>query len=86
MRLVRERRATHWPPLLVVQGTADIILAPNMSEDFAAAYEEQGGAVALKRYDGQGHTFITKDPTTPASRQAIADIIAYIQAQKPHTE
>lgn len=81
IRLVRERQATHWPPLLLIQGTEDVILSPGMSEDFAEAYAEQGAQVTLKLYDGQGHTFITKDPTTVASHQAIADMIAFIGAQ-----
>jgi len=81
MRLMRERQVTHWPPLLLIQGTEDVILSPGMSEDFAEAYAEQGGVVTLKLYDGQGHTFITKDPTTVASHQAIADMIAFIGAR-----
>lgn len=86
MRLVRERQATHWPPLMLVQGTADSILSPHMSQIFARAYAEQGGSVALNEYEGQGHTFITKDPATAASRQAIADIIAFVQERRPQTE
>jgi acetyl esterase/lipase len=68
------------PATLLIQGTADTILPADMADKFAAAYRRAGGIVDLCKYDGQPHTFITKAPDAPASRQAIADIKAFVRA------
>jgi acetyl esterase len=65
------------PPLLVIQGTGDVILPGDMADKFAAAYRKAGGAVDLRKFEGQPHTFITKDPAAPASREAIEVIKAF---------
>ncbi len=80
-RIVAAREATHWPALLVIQGTADTILTPGMADRLVAAYKEAGGSVAFKKYAGEPHTFITKRPDSPASAAAIADMILFIKAQ-----
>ena len=51
------------PPALVIQGTGDVILPTDMADNFAAAYRKAGGSVDLRKFDGQPHTFITKEPT-----------------------
>jgi acetyl esterase/lipase len=66
------------PPLLLVQGTADDNLTPDMADRFAAAYERAGGRVRLAKFAGQPHTFAVKDPTTPASVEAIGMIQAFV--------
>ena len=50
------------PPALVIQGTADVVLPDGMADKFAAAYRKAGGAVDLRKFEGQPHTFITKEP------------------------
>ena len=71
----RPRRAP-WslPPALIIQGTADMILPDGMADRFAAAYRKAGGRVDLRKFDGQPHTFITKDPGIGGiDRRARAD-------------
>ena len=80
-RLVAERAATHLPPALIIQGDADVIVPPDMSDRFAAAYRAAGGAVALASFAGEDHTFITKKPGSQASDDAIARIAAFIHRE-----
>jgi acetyl esterase len=67
------------PPALVIQGTADMVLPDGMADKFAAAYRKAGGAVDLRKYEGQPHTFITKEPANPASIEAIEAIKAFVR-------
>lgn len=69
------------PPTLLIQGTGDVILPTDMADNFAAAYRRAGGSIALRKFDGQPHTFITKDPDNPASRDAMEAIKAFVRAQ-----
>jgi len=69
------------PPALLIQGTGDVILPPDMADKFAAAYRKAGGAIELRKFDGQPHTFITKEPAASASREAIEAIKAFVRAR-----
>jgi acetyl esterase/lipase len=67
------------PPTLLIQGTGDVILPGDMADRFAAAFRKAGGSIDLRKFDGQPHTFITKDPGHPASREAIEAIKAFVR-------
>jgi acetyl esterase len=67
------------PPALVVQGTADVVLPDGMADAFAAAYRKAGGSIDLRKFEGQPHTFITKEPAAAASREAIEIIKAFVR-------
>lgn len=69
------------PPALVIQGTGDTILPADMADKFVAAYRNTGGSIALRKFEGQPHTFITKEPTAPASLEAIEAIKAFVREQ-----
>jgi acetyl esterase/lipase len=69
------------PPTLVIQGTGDVILPTDMADNFAAAFHKAGGIIDLRKFDGQPHTFITKEPAAPASREAIEAIQAFVHAR-----
>lgn len=69
------------PPVLLIQGTGDVILPTDMADKFATAYRKAGGTIELRKYEGQPHTFITKDPDNPASQAAIAAIKAFVGAR-----
>jgi acetyl esterase len=73
------------PPAIVVQGTADDNVTPDMANRFAAAYRAQGGRLALHKFAGQPHTFIMRDPASEASRQATELIRDFVleQARQP---
>jgi acetyl esterase/lipase len=67
------------PPTLLVQGAADTILPPNMAANFATAFRKAGGTVDLRMFEGQPHTFITKDPISAASIAAIDLIKLFVR-------
>jgi acetyl esterase len=67
------------PPALLIQGTFDTILPPDMAGNFAAAYRKAGGTLDLRMFEGQPHTFITKDPTSAAGVAAIDLIKAFVR-------
>jgi acetyl esterase/lipase len=67
------------PPTLYIQGTADAALPPDMADRFAAAFRRAGGSLDLKKFPGQAHTFITKEPTSAASLQALEVIKAFVR-------
>jgi acetyl esterase len=67
------------PPVLLIQGMADAILPPDMAGNFAAAYRKAGGTLDLRMFEGEPHTFITKDPISAASVAAIELIAAFVR-------
>lgn len=80
-QLILERgEAASLPPVLLVQGTKDEALTPDMADRFAAAYRGAGGRLHLEKYEGQAHTFITKAAGSPASDAAIASISTFVQS------
>ena len=60
------------PPVLLLQGTADDNLTPDMADRFANAYKSAGGSIILEKFDNQPHAFIGKDPDSEASLRAIS--------------
>jgi len=72
------REAVEKPPALIMQGTADDNLTPDMAANFATAYTRAGGSIAFHRFEGQPHAFIPRDPASPDSRRALALITDFI--------
>jgi acetyl esterase len=66
------------PPVLIMQGTADDNLTPEMAADFAAAYTRAGGSIGFHKFEGQSHAFIPRDPASPDSLRALALITDFI--------
>ena len=66
------------PPMLLLQGTADEIVTPDIQHRFRDTYAEAGGQVELKLYEGMPHSFISRTPEHPQAVRAIADIIEFI--------
>jgi acetyl esterase/lipase len=84
--IVTRGDAQRLPALLLVQGTEDENLTPDMQHRFVAAYRERGGAVDLIEYPGETHAFVGKDATSPASRDALARFAAFILAEAAKQE
>jgi acetyl esterase/lipase len=80
-RIVERGEFTSLPPLLVIQGTRDDNLPADMATRFVSAYVKAGGRAMLKEFADQPHTFITRDPASAASRQALAEIVDFIKAR-----
>ena len=66
------------PPLLIIQGTKDNNVTPDMAEKFAAAWRKKGGQAQLGLFPDQPHTFVTQNPTAPESLRAIELIKAFV--------
>ena len=79
--ILESGEARNLPPALVIQGTADANVTPDMADRFAAAYTKAGGHITLKKFDGQPHTFISQNPTSPASVEALGLITDFIREQ-----
>ena len=67
------------PPLLILQGTKDDNVTPDMAERFAAAYRKAGGRATLEFFPDQPHTFATKEPTSAASLRAVELIRHFVR-------
>lgn len=69
-RIVEAGEAGALPPAILLQGTADDNVTPDMADKFTAAWRAKGGSVELHKFDGQPHTFVPRDPTSDASKRA----------------
>jgi dienelactone hydrolase len=74
LRCLERGERLHLPPTLIVDGTADDRLNAGSISRFVSAYERAGGDIYREQFEGQGHTFIVKDPTAAPSIEAI-DVI-----------
>jgi acetyl esterase len=72
------------PPLLVLQGTKDDNVTPDMAERFAGAYRRAGGNAVLKTFADQPHTFVTRDPSTAESHEALRLMCAFVASRGAH--
>ena len=78
-QLILERgEPVETPPALIMQGTADDNLTPEMAADFAAAYTRAGGSIAFHRFEGEPHAFIPRDPMSANARRALGLITDFI--------
>jgi acetyl esterase/lipase len=69
------------PPALLIQGTADANVTPDMADRFVTAYTKAGGRITLRKFEGQPHTFISQNPTSAASVEALGLITDFIREQ-----
>lgn len=69
------------PPALLIQGTNDDNVTPDMAENFARSYRAAGGEIALEVFPGQTHAFIAKDPDAPDTKRALGLIADFVCAQ-----
>jgi acetyl esterase len=79
--IVRRGDAQRLPALLILQGTNDDNLTPDMQQRFVAAYRERGGSVELEIFDGQPHSFVSRDPAAAAAQAALVSMTAFIIRQ-----
>jgi acetyl esterase len=81
-QLILERgEPVETPPALIMQGTGDDNLTPEMAANFAAAYTKAGGSIAFHSFGGQPHAFIPRDPAAPEAQRALALITDFIHHQ-----
>ncbi len=66
------------PNLLLLQGTKDDNLTPNMADHFLEAYTRAGGNIILEKFRSQPHAFIGKKPQSNASLKALNIITKFV--------
>ena len=79
--IVTRGDAQRLPSLLILQGTNDDNLTPDMQQRFVAAYRERGGNVELEIFEGQPHSFVSRDPAAAAAQAALVSMTAFIIRQ-----
>jgi acetyl esterase len=79
--ILRRGETVAKPPVLIMQGTADDNLTPDMADDFAAAYAAAGGTITKEIFPGQPHAFIPNAPAAPDSLRALEMIKAFVHKQ-----
>lgn len=67
------------PPVLIMQGTEDDNLTPDMARNFAAAYKAAGGEIAYHEFPGEPHAFIPRDPNSANAQRALGLIADFIR-------
>jgi acetyl esterase len=80
-RIMESGEAMQLPPALLIQGTADANVTPDMADRFAAAYAKAGGRITLRKFEGEPHTFVSVNPESPASVEALRLITDFIRDQ-----
>jgi acetyl esterase len=81
-QLILERgEVSEKPPALIMQGTADDNLTPDMAANFAAAYRKASGTISFHSFPGQPHAFIARDPAAPDAQRALSLIADFIKHQ-----
>ncbi len=76
--IVTRGDAQRLPSLLILQGTNDDNLTPDMQQRFVEAYRAKGGSAELAIFAGEPHGFIARDPASAASRDALVRMTAFI--------
>lgn len=76
--IVSRGEAQNLPALLILQGTNDDNLTPDMQQRFVAAYRARGGRVELAIFEDQPHGFIGKDPDGAATHDALVRMTSFI--------
>lgn len=66
------------PPVLYVQGGADMMHPAPDRDRFVAQYRRRGGKVDVALYDGEAEGFIVRNAGAPAAAQAMERIIAFV--------
>jgi acetyl esterase/lipase len=69
------------PPVIYIQGTADVAHPKPNREQFIASYRKAGGRVELHLFEGVGEAFITNDPDSQAAHDAIDKIIEFVHRE-----
>ena len=69
------------PPMLLMHGTADVVVRPYNSEKLAAKLTSLGARPELRRYPGKNHTDTIKSlsPAFRGSTPALADSVAFLR-------
>ncbi len=68
----------HWPPLLILHGSADQIIDVSAGRELAAAAKRLGGPADLVIYPGEGHGFAVR-PDNKNAADAEKRVLAFLK-------
>jgi acetyl esterase len=68
------------PPLMVIQGTNDDNVTPDMAEKFVRAFRIAGGRAVFESFDGMPHAFVTREPDEAHSRRAVRLVTDFVRS------
>jgi len=80
-RLLERGEKVPLPPVIYIQGAADVAHPVPNRERFIANYRKAGGRVELHLFEGMGEAFITNDPNSPQARSAVEKIIEFVHRE-----
>jgi len=80
-RLLERGEKVPLPPVIYIQGAADVAHPVPNRERFIANYRKAGGRVELHLFEGMGEAFITNDPNSPQARAAVEKIIEFVHRE-----
>ena len=80
-RIMERGEKTALPPVLYLQGTADVAHPQPNLDRFVAAYRKAGGRLDLQLYEGEGEGFFIFRPDTTAAADAYGKIVAFLQRE-----
>src|SRR5262249_60452289 len=79
--ILESGEARNLPPCLLIQGTADANVTPDMADRFVAAYGKAGGKITLRKFEGQRHTLIAQNPTNAPPVESLGTITDFVRDQ-----
>ena len=80
-RLLERGEKAQMPPVIYLQGTADLAHPVPNRDRFIASYRKAGGKVDLHLFEGVGEAFITNDPNSSQARDAVEKIIEFVHRE-----
>ena len=80
-RIMERSEKTALPPVLYLQGTADVAHPRPNLDRFVAAYRKAGGRLDLQLYEGEGEGFFIYRPDTQVAADACGKIVAFLHRE-----
>jgi len=78
--ILERRELVRLPPLLLLQGTNDDNVTPEMAEKFVIAWRAASGGAVYETFEGMPHAFVTREPEAAASRRAVRLVIEFVRS------
>ena len=69
------------PPVLYIQGTADLAHPKPDRERFVESYRKAGGHLELELFEGEAEGFVGRNSNSPNAPRAIEKIIDFVHRQ-----
>ena len=77
-RALERGEKTELPPVLYIQGTADIAHPKPDRERFVESYRKAGGHLELELFEGEAEGFVGRNANSPNAARAVEKIIDFV--------